>query len=58
MLNKYRVLLPKWVFKNTQKEQVDMKLLYKYMQVYPHYAVVKIEGHFAICERVERSTRI
>ena len=53
MLNPYKVLLPKWVFKEEDNEkQVQARAQY-YMQRYPHYNLIRIENGFAICGRLE-----
>lgn len=50
MRDKYRVLLPKWVFKSDENEQYA--LVKKYMQRYPHYILISVKNGFAVCERV------
>lgn len=50
MRDKYRVLLPKWVFKSDENEQYA--LVKKYMQRYPHYILISVVDGFAVCERV------
>lgn len=53
MLVPYKVLLPQYVFKSRDKEEIWNKAL-KYMESYPHYHVIRIENKFAICERIEK----
>ena len=44
----YRVMLPDWVLDDEDKQ---WDLANEYMQRYPHYVLVKIEGKFALCQR-------
>ncbi|WP_099157300.1 hypothetical protein [Virgibacillus ndiopensis] len=53
MLNKHRVLLPKWIFTQSTNEQELNKLVLQYMQRYPNYVLIYIENEFAICERID-----
>lgn len=58
MLNfQSRVLLPRRLWREAaNKEQLD-KLILDYMQRYPNYVVLRIENHFAICDRKDIETR-
>lgn len=47
MLVPYRVLLPNWVFSNNRVIESHLK---QYMQRYPHYSVIRVEGMYAICK--------
>lgn len=47
-----KVLLPAWVWEEAQNEVHFKKLVLQYMQPrYPYYKILKVKGHFAICER-------
>lgn len=47
-----RVLLPQWVFDSNDETEVKNNVL-EYMKRYPHYAVVQVEGKFALCEEMK-----
>ncbi|WP_188453969.1 hypothetical protein [Virgibacillus oceani] len=53
MLNKHRVLLPKWIFTESTNDKELNKLVLNYMCRYPDYVFRYIENGFAICERIE-----
>lgn len=46
----HRVLLPEWVFNVKNDEVLDENVMF-YLQRYPDYIFVCVEGKFAICER-------
>lgn len=46
----HRVLLPDWVFQEDSDKKVDSNVKY-YLQRYPDYLFVRVEGHYAICEK-------
>ncbi len=48
--NKINVLLPAWIFEQAEDKQQLQRLILKYMRKYPRYTVIKVKGHFAICE--------
>lgn len=59
LLNKapYRVLLPDWIWDKDPpetKEELAGRIK-RYMERYPHYRVIELDGRFAVCERVEES---
>lgn len=47
-----RVLLPRWVFDAKIDKEVKENVR-EYMKRYPHYAVVRVEGKFALCEEMK-----
>jgi len=52
MYNTTKVLLPAWIFEQAEGDKDEIRrLTLKYMQRYPDYRVLKIQGKFAICER-------
>ena len=55
MQEKYRVLLPKWVFKPADVQE-QQSLIKKYMQRYPHYVFLNVKDGIAVCERITLKT--
>lgn len=51
MLIPYKVLLPDWVF---DQPGMEKELAEMYLQRYPHYHLIKIDGRLAVCERVSK----
>ncbi|KOY81313.1 hypothetical protein I6G82_02505 [Lysinibacillus macroides] len=52
----HRVLLPQWIFDQAAGDETELyRLVRRYMwQSYPHYKIIRIEGSFAICERLDK----
>ncbi|UFU00341.1 hypothetical protein KO561_05160 [Radiobacillus kanasensis] len=48
----FRVLLPKRIFEQSRNKDEILSAIKEYMQRYPNYVVLRVEKHFAICERV------
>jgi len=46
-----KVLLPNWIWEESQNEAHFKQLVLKYMQRYPEYSIKSVKGRFAICER-------
>lgn len=51
MIDRYRVLLPKWIFVQAKNAKEREKYIFDYLQRYPHYIFLCEENGFAICER-------
>ncbi len=54
MMNKHNVLLPKWIFENSNNEKEVQAHVLDYMQRYPEYNLISIKNGFAICERIQQ----
>lgn len=46
----HRVLLPDWVFESEHDRETILKAK-SYLQRYPDYLFVRVEGRYAICEK-------
>ncbi|UII58099.1 hypothetical protein LS684_20975 (plasmid) [Cytobacillus spongiae] len=53
MNGQYRVLLPKWIWKQAANKEEAKQFIMDYMKHYPHYRVVAVKNGFAICQRSE-----
>jgi hypothetical protein len=53
MNGQYRVLLPKWIWKQAANKEEAKELIREYMKRYPHYRMVAVKEGFVICERTE-----
>ncbi len=49
----YRVLLPKWVFQGDNRRGTRQNIQL-YMERYPHYQVIDIDGVYAICIKMDK----
>lgn len=47
----YKVLLPERLWKEANDKKHLKRLVLEYMERYPHYKVIKIQGKFAVCIR-------
>ena len=46
------VLLPRWIWEEARDKQQFKQFVLQYIRKnYPHYKVIKINGHFAVCVR-------
>ena len=50
MNNQTKVLLPEWIWEQAKDKEEIKRLIFKYMQRYEGYRIVKVKGRFAICE--------
>jgi phenolic acid decarboxylase len=58
----YRVLLPAWLLESKDKLTNDefIKLVQEYLEKYeryPHYQLITVDKHFAICEKLEEGRK-
>ncbi|QPR69609.1 hypothetical protein I6G82_08500 [Lysinibacillus macroides] len=51
-----RVLLPQWIFDQAAGDETELyRLVRRYLwQSYQGYKIIRIEGSFAICERLDK----
>ena len=51
MNNTVKVLLPAWIFEQAGDDKNKLRrLVVEYMERYPDYTILKVQGQFAICD--------
>ncbi|MGY0692947.1 hypothetical protein ACW2QC_09190 [Virgibacillus sp. FSP13] len=51
MLERTRVILPRWIWDIAEDKEHFKQLVSSYMTRYPGYKVIEIGKYYAICER-------
>jgi len=51
MHNTTRVLLPRSIFEQAGDDKQELRrLIVKYMERYPDYTIIRVQGKFAVCD--------
>jgi len=55
LMNLYRILLPRWVFNNSESKKEILENAQSYLKKsYPDCILLEVENRYALCERVIR----